>query len=158
MEKENVLSNSLMDLSVSGSSKSLTPSRSKKVLSTNLSVSALPLEAEVVKSAVETSKEEDDGENFLVSKPARKNSGSLLVIGGDNGTAGATTSLQENFKRFRKQKVKERKIMQKCKEDMMTKGPRSQEYKDALRAKFIETAKKYIGKSPSYHSRYTTHH
>ena len=42
-------------------------------------------------------------------------------------------------------KVKERRIMQQNKEELKTKGPRSQEFKDALREKFINQAKKYIG-------------
>jgi hypothetical protein len=35
--------------------------------------------------------------------------------------------------------------MKQCREELATKGPRSQEFKDALRLKFIEQAKKYIG-------------
>ena len=35
--------------------------------------------------------------------------------------------------------------MMQNKEELATKGPRSQEFKDALREKFINQAKKYIG-------------
>eukprot|EP00605_Chrysophyceae_sp_TOSAG23-4_P000533 GSChrysophyteH1.ASY1.ANO1.602.1 assembled CDS len=66
------------------------------------------------------------------------------MIGNVGGGAKAP-SLQESFKRFRKQKVKERRIMQMCKEELTTKGPRTQEFKDKLRMKFVDQAKKYLG-------------
>ena len=69
--------------------------------------------------------------------PSRK----CIVIGGSNDS----TSLQDSFKRFRVQKVKERKILQKCRDEISESGPRSEEYKNQLRQKFIEQAKKYIG-------------
>jgi hypothetical protein len=78
-------------------------------------------------------------EDFL--QPKRIQASELVVLDGGGGTA---SSLQDSFKRFRKQKVKERKIMQMCKEDVVAKGPRTQEYKDNLRMKFIDQAKKYV--------------
>ena len=111
--------------------------------------------AEVKKEPIEMLNAEV--ENFLVTKPAPLNSnlkkkGEVIILEGGDGNAfggnsntGGGLSLQENFKRFRKQKVKERRIMQQNKEELKTKGPRSQEFKDALREKFINQAKKYIG-------------
>ena len=86
-------------------------------------------------------------EDFMTTPtPAPPSSGAseVLVVGG-GGNEGQG-NLQDAFKKFRKQKVKERKIMQLCKEEQTTgKGPRTQEFKDALRMKFIERAKQYIG-------------
>jgi len=93
-----------------------------------------PIESALKKDAAE----EEAGEDSLVSN--KKQAAELLIIGG--GNAGNATSLQDNFKRFRKQKVKERKIMLMCKEELTTKGPRTREFKDNLRMKFIEQAKK----------------
>lgn len=62
-----------------------------------------------------------------------------IVIGG------GTASLQDSFHKFRKQKVKERKILQKCRDEISECGPRTEEYKAQLRQKFIDQAKKYIG-------------
>lgn len=59
----------------------------------------------------------------------------LLIIGGDEGK-----SLQDSFSKFLQQKRMERKLMKNN-----SHAPRSEEYKQALREKFIETAKKYIG-------------
>eukprot|EP01035_Chromulina_nebulosa_P023750 gene23750-30802_t len=54
-------------------------------------------------------------------------------------------SLQNSFKRFREQKIRERKLLLSMQQDR-TGGPtRSQEFKDALREKFLGVAKKYIG-------------
>jgi hypothetical protein len=82
--------------------------------------------------------EEEEVEDFLGTN--KKPAAELLIIGG--GNAGNATSLQDNFKRFRKQKVKERKIMLMCKEELTTKGPRTREFKDNLRMKFVDQAKK----------------
>jgi hypothetical protein len=80
---------------------------------------------------------------------AKKKGGEVLVFDDGPGcgviSGGGGMSLQENFKRFRKQKVKERRIMLQNKEELATKGARTQEFKDALREKFIMQAKKYIG-------------
>ena len=62
-----------------------------------------------------------------------------LVIGGSK------VSLQDSFKRFRVQKVKERKILQRCRDEISSNGPRTEEYKSQLRQKFIDQSKKYIG-------------
>ena len=115
------------------------------------------LRKKVEVSQVPSKMKNEEIENFLVTKKAPMNSfikkgGELLTFEGGDGNAfggnsntGGGLSLQENFKRFRKQKVKERRIMLQNKEELKTKGPRSQEFKDALREKFINQAKKYIG-------------
>jgi hypothetical protein len=53
-------------------------------------------------------------------------------------------SLQANFMKFREQKIRERQIMKLC---QLANGEsrRSQEFKDNLRQKFIDKAKKYLG-------------
>lgn len=55
-----------------------------------------------------------------------------------------TSSLQANFMKFREQKIRERQIIKLC-QQVNGENKRSQEYKDSLRQKFIETAKKYLG-------------
>ena len=128
-------------------------------------------EVMMLKSPMKGEKENADGEggleNFLVAKKAVMNSatktkglsapGAAMTANNKKGevlnfdfgapaaSGSAPASLQENFKRFRKQKVKERRIMMQNKEELATKGPRSQEFKDVLREKFINQAKKYIG-------------
>lgn len=79
--------------------------------------------------------------DFLVSKSSKAE---LLVIGGEEGRPG-TSSLQDNFKKFRDQKIRERQLMSQCRRDREGGSKRSQEFKDALREKFIEQAKKYLG-------------
>lgn len=88
------------------------------------------------------SSKEEELDNFVVPKKPKEDE-ELLMIGNVGGGAKAP-SLQESFKRFRKQKVKERRIMQMCKEELTTKGPRTQEFKDKLRMKFVDQAKKYV--------------
>ena len=78
-------------------------------------------------------KEEDDND-FLVTKPKA----SRVVIGDES------VSLQASFERFRVQKKKERQILQMCRGDVNG-GPRSDTFKESLRAKFIDTAKRYLG-------------
>lgn len=53
-------------------------------------------------------------------------------------------SLQDSFKKFRDRKIKERQIIKICKETMGSRN-RSIEFKDLLRTKFIEGARKYLG-------------
>jgi hypothetical protein len=62
--------------------------------------------------------------------------------------AGKQTSLQDAFARFRDQRKAERRLMKAS----YLPGTRSQEYRDQLRAKFIEQAKSYMG--VPYHRRY----
>jgi hypothetical protein len=62
--------------------------------------------------------------------------------------AGKQTSLQDAFARFRDQRKAERRLMKAS----YAPGTRSQEYRDQLRAKFIEQAKAYMG--VPYHRRY----
>lgn len=66
----------------------------------------------------------------------------LLIIGDD--LVGDKSSLQNSFKKFRDQKIKEKNLMKACRDAALS-GGRTQEYKDALRHKFVETAKRYIG-------------
>jgi hypothetical protein len=55
-------------------------------------------------------------------------------------------SLQDNFKKFRDQKMKERQILKLARNgEFSGDGQRTDAYKDSLRMKFIEAAKKYIG-------------
>lgn len=67
----------------------------------------------------------------------------LIIIGDE--PSGKSTSLQDSFKQFRSQKIKERQLMKLCQEASTNGTGRSPEYKDALRSKFIETAKRYLG-------------
>ena len=56
------------------------------------------------------------------------------------------SSLQDSFLRFRDQKKKERQILKLSRDgELNGGGERTDMYKDALREKFINTAKKYIG-------------
>ena len=61
-----------------------------------------------------------------------------MVFGNTN-----TGALQKNFDKFRKAKKDEIKYRSEVLK--LTKSDRSQEFKDTLRAKFVETAKKYFG-------------
>ena len=55
-------------------------------------------------------------------------------------------SLQDSFRKFRDQKKKERHILKLSRNgEFSSNGERTDVYKDALREKFIEAAKKYIG-------------
>ncbi len=88
---------------------------------------------EDLKSEVEQEEEQ------TVGKSSRENS--VLIIGdGLDGKA----SLQDSFSKFRKQKIKERQIMKLCQTVTAT-GGRSEEFKETLRYKFIDAAKKYLG-------------
>jgi hypothetical protein len=85
-----------------------------------------------------------DTEPETLSEPLcgeAKDSGVVVTVGGG-------VSLQEAFAKFREQKKTERRLMKAC----LAPGGRSQEYKDQLRAKFIEQAKKYMG--VPYHEKY----
>lgn len=68
-----------------------------------------------------------------------KNRAELLIIGDDS--IGSKSSLQSSFLRFRDQKMKERQLMKACRGGIS----RTTEFKDFLRFKFIETAKRYLG-------------
>jgi len=74
---------------------------------------------------------------------AKQNSAELLIIG-DDGPVSSKTSLQENFKKFRSQKIKEKKLMNACRSGALS-GGRTPEFKEALRHKFVEQAKRYLG-------------
>mmetsp|Transcript_53937 Transcript_53937/g.106410 ORF Transcript_53937/g.106410 Transcript_53937/m.106410 type:complete len:908 (+) Transcript_53937:46-2769(+) len=66
----------------------------------------------------------------------------LLIIG--DATMGDSASLQNSFKKFRDQKIKENNL-RKAIRDATTAGGRTKEFKEALRSKFVETAKRYLG-------------
>lgn len=76
------------------------------------------------------------------SRKSNKTSAELIIIGDD--VAGDASSLQNSFKKFRHQKIREKNLMKACREAALG-GGRAPEYKEALRMKFIETAKRYIG-------------
>ena len=105
----------------------------QSLMDTKVVIQSAPIERALIKDVDEEGKVED----FLKNE---KQAAGLLIIGG--GNTGNATSLQDSFKRFRKQKVKERKIRLLCKEELTTKGPRTREFKDDLRMKFIDQAKK----------------
>ena len=67
-----------------------------------------------------------------------KQKGDVITVGNEN------VSLQDSFKKFRNQKLKERQILKLCKAEISL-GKRSDTYKDNLRLKFIEGCKKYLG-------------
>jgi hypothetical protein len=70
----------------------------------------------------------------------KENKNVMLVIGDDM----QDKSLQSSFLKFRDQKIKERQIMKLSQQQILSEG-RSQNFKEILRNKFIEDAKKYIG-------------
>jgi len=59
-------------------------------------------------------------------------------------------SLQDAFSKFREAKVRERKMMKSFRENAS--GVRTEEYKDALRKKFLDRARSYFG--VPYHEKY----
>ena len=71
----------------------------------------------------------------------KKQDSEVLIIG-DGLESGK--SLQDSFLKFRSQKIKERQIMKMC-QQVGSNGSRSEAFKDALRAKFIDAAKRYLG-------------
>ena len=81
--------------------------------------------------------EDDMDNNFLVTKSSKPKA-EKVVIGDES------VSLQASFERFRVQKKKERQILQMCRGDING-GPRSDAFKESLRNKFIDTAKRYLG-------------
>ncbi|KAJ1441571.1 hypothetical protein B484DRAFT_322474, partial [Ochromonadaceae sp. CCMP2298] len=72
----------------------------------------------------------------------KPNAGELLIIG-DEGPANKA-SLQDNFAKFRDQKMKERKLMKACRSAALA-GGRTEDFKGQLRIKFVEQAKRYVG-------------
>lgn len=97
----------------------------------------------------EPNNENKDASNVITSTASNdcvaavaKNRAELLIIGDDDYSNGSKSSLQSSFLKFRDQKMKERQLMKACRGVGTT---RTTEFKDSLRAKFIETAKRYIG-------------
>jgi hypothetical protein len=68
---------------------------------------------------------------------------SEMLIIGDEGPANKG-SLQDNFAKFRDQKMKERKLMKACRSAALA-GGRTEDFRDQLRVKFVEQAKRYLG-------------
>lgn len=77
----------------------------------------------------------------LVSDSTVK-SNEVIIIGDE--LVGDKTSLQNSFMKFRDQKIKEKNLM-KANRDASFSGGRTDEYKEALRMKFVDTAKRYLG-------------
>jgi hypothetical protein len=78
-----------------------------------------------------------NNENFVAP-----NVSEVLIIGDE--TIADKSALQNSFLRFRDQKIKEKNLMKACR-DASFKGGRTVEYKENLRNKFLETAKRYLG-------------
>ena len=78
----------------------------------------------------------EEEQSLIMSSSKQK--GDVITIGNEN------VSLQDSFKKFRNQKLKERQILKLCKAEISL-GKRSDTYKDNLRLKFIEGCKKYLG-------------
>jgi len=70
--------------------------------------------------------------------------GDVLCCDSNQQPSQQPTDLQASFLKFREQKLKEKKLM-KMYQEQLAREPRTIEYKAALRAKFIEQAKKYLG-------------
>jgi len=73
-------------------------------------------------------------------KPTEKKEEEVLLVG-----SGKATSLQANFERFRKQKKDQMKYRKYVAEASQTTDRRDPAFKQRLREKFVETAKKYFG-------------
>jgi hypothetical protein len=82
---------------------------------------------------------ESGSASVTATKPAKVQN---LVLGDISNNA---PSLQESFKKFMQQKKKERQILKLAKNGEFVGGKRTDEFKQALRMKFIETAKRYLG-------------
>ena len=77
---------------------------------------------------------------------------------GDNSSGHQEETLQQRFARFRKERQRERKLAKfvaqpRMNADKQSGLERSKEFRDGLRAKFVSTAKKYLGVpyAASYH-------
>jgi len=84
----------------------------------------------------------DFNENVVVSESKKGKNKEVLFIGNPEI---AKTDLQSSFLKFRQQKMRERQLMKACQQVDSSTQQRSEEYKNALRAKFIERAKSYLG-------------
>jgi hypothetical protein len=73
---------------------------------------------------------------------SRRASKEVIYIGDAANTS--NQNLQNSFLKFRDQKIKEMQIMKMARQAALANG-RTVEFKEQLRLKFIETAKKYLG-------------
>jgi hypothetical protein len=85
----------------------------------------------------EANTEKDSEDNFLVSKSKSKE---VIIIGSQ-----PDTNLQSSFLKFREQKLKERQLMKLSQQLDSTNQQRSKDFKNALRNKFLEKARTYLG-------------
>ena len=94
-----------------------------------------------------------DKENEDVVQKRRPSAENCLIVVGDipQGTNSGKESLQDSFKKFREQKIREHQMMKMTREAAL-KGGRTEEFKAVLRQKFIDGAKRYLG--VPYHIRY----
>jgi hypothetical protein len=84
----------------------------------------------------------EEGEDFLITKkPSSAPNKEVIIVGNTN------TDLQASFKKFREQKIKERQLMKLSQQLDASGTQRSEDFKNALRSKFIEKAKSYLGVS-----------
>jgi hypothetical protein len=82
----------------------------------------------------------EEGEDFLIpKKPSSASNKEVIIVGNNN------TDLQASFKKFREQKIKERQIMKLSQQLDASGTQRSEDFKNALRSRFIEKAKSYLG-------------
>ena len=87
--------------------------------------------------------DEDGNQNsdvLNIEIPLLNTKNELLIIGDES--IAHKESLQNSFLKFRDQKIKERQLMKACRNGNSI---RSNEFKETLRYKFIEAAKRYIG-------------
>lgn len=94
-------------------------------------------------AAAEACITENNEPNTSSSRTASRRASKEVIFIGDN-PPNAQPNLQASFLRFRDQKIKEMQMMKMAKQAALTNN-RTPEFKDALRKKFVETAKKYLG-------------
>lgn len=100
-----------------------------------------PLKGEL--PAAEACITENNEPNTSSSRAASRRASKEVIFVGDN-PPNAQPNLQASFLKFRDQKIKEMQMMKMAKQAALT-NCRTPEFKDALRRKFVETAKKYLG-------------
>lgn len=93
-----------------------------------------------VSSGLENVQNSEPSNSVVHSRRASKE----VIYVGDAPNSGNQANLQANFKKFRDQKIKEHQMMKMVKQASFSSG-RSQAFKDDLRARFIDAAKRYLG-------------
>lgn len=86
----------------------------------------------------------ENNEPNAMPKQGDRQKGPKEVIFVGDSLPNAQPNLQASFMKFREQKIKEMQMMKMAKQASLTNN-RTPEFKDALRKKFVETAKKYLG-------------